>query len=787
MKKSNRRAHQIKNRLASSNAKIIYIFIAMALFLCVLIIRLFWINIVRGESLTRAALNQLTSTEEVQADRGLILDRNHKEFVVNVTKSNVYYNMNFKRGNTYTENERKERNKSIEEDSKAIAKVLNVNWEDLKAKFKGERVVLLARNVDRDVAKTLQNLKLSHLSVEDVQRRYYPQNSMLSETLGFVTDDGVGQYGLESRYDDALSGISGKTISIRTNTHSQIPLTEEENYAPKEGQNLILTIDGTIQKICESIADATRIDQNAEEVNIIVQNVKTGDILAMVSSQSYDANNPKNPVGEEQERIWDGLSDGEKTDTWYKNWSNYNVSSQFEPGSTFKVFTAAAALEQATTYPMKEYYCPGYYDAFKDAVIKCSSTNRGKKTMEQAMIESCNVTLINMANELGKDSFLNYIKSFGFGERTGIDLPAEAVGTVPKKASDISGVNLATMSYGHGVAVTPIQLINSFTAIVNGGDLLTPKIADSLEDRSGNVIKKFEPQIKRKIISEQTSQQMLDILYKVVEEGTGKKARVEGYKIGGKTGTAYIPSEAGGYEDAYISSFLGVAPVDNPEISVLVVVQKPVGNFYAATVAAPAAGEVFEKTLEHLGVKREVKEATDGEAVSVPNLMNRLVSDAGRELVDLGLKFNTNVEDLSDASVVVKQTPNPETVVSQGSIVDLFVSTKEAPIMPDLTGMSKKEAQQVLKDLDVSYNMKGEGYVVDQSVQPGTKLKEGTVITFEMSEQISSTDTKDSGNETHRPSEKTMNTASETMSNTTSNHAHHHDIGEEPRNASNEE
>lgn len=744
MKVKLKRAREINGSQKNVNFKIFVIFLGMALFFCIIIIRLLYINIVRGEELTRKALNQLTSTEVVQADRGIIYDRNNKELVVNITKSNVYYNMDFKKGDKYTEKEIAEKKKKVEKHSLEIAKVLKVPQAEIKKKFVGDKVVQIASNVDRDKANELRNLKIEKLSIDDVPRRFYPNGSVLSEVLGFVTDDGNGQYGLESSYDTAMSGIAGKNISIKANTRMQIPLTDEESYAPKEGQNLILTIDDNIQKFAEEAAEKSRVKHNAEEVNIIVQSTKSGEILAMASALSYDANNPKAPVGDEQKKDWDMLTQDEKTVAWYKNWTNFNVSSQYEPGSTFKLITAAAGLEEATTYPLKEYHCPGQIKFF-DRVIKCSSKSSGTKTMQQALVESCNITLMKMAEELGPERFYKYVKAFGFGEKTGIDLPAEASGSIPNNYKDISAIRLATMSYGHGIAVTPIQLINSVSAIANGGDLKIPRVVKRLEDRNKNVLKKYDSVSRRKVVSAETSKKMLDIMYKVVEEGTGKNARVEGYKIGGKTGTAYVPSKAGGYEDEYISSFVGVAPIDNPEITVLVVVQKPKGDFFAATVATPAAQEVLKNSLEYLGVEKtqpvEKKEKSD-EQILVPNFKNMLVSDAGKELVSLGLKFNTNQNSLSDASIVIKQEPKAGSLVKPGSIVDLYVSSSKEKYMPDLVGKSKEEIELVLKALDVSYNINGNGVVLGQTIAPGTKLGVDSKVEFEMSNSDDKLNTK---------------------------------------------
>ncbi|RVU54780.1 penicillin-binding transpeptidase domain-containing protein [Anaerosphaera multitolerans] len=724
-----------KNFLNIANSKVFIIFFLLAFLFALIIIKLFMINFVEGEELTRQALNQLSKSETVKADRGIIYDRNKKELAINVTKSNLYYDMTYDK-NKYDNNKNKF-NEEVESDAKVIASVLEKDVEDVLKYMVGNKTVKIASNVTREKGNELRSLGMNRLSVEDVTKRLYPYDSLACHVIGFTNDEGTGQYGIESKYDEELSGIPGKNISLKSNAQNQIPLTDEESYAPKEGVYPVLTLDENIQQFAEDAALKSRLEHNAEMVSVIVQDTQTGEILAMANNEGYDLNNPKDPVGEENIQNWDNYSEEEKLEHWYKNWSNFCVNSQYEPGSTFKLITAAAALEEAKTDLEKTYLCNGVYTEIPSAPITCTSDNRGQRSLEQAMAESCNISFVRIGNDLGAENMLKYIKAFGFGERTGIDLPAEAKGEIPKDVKDITPVKLSRLSYGHAIAVTPIQLINSVSAIVNGGYLNTPRMVDRIEDSNGNVIEEFETERKRRVISEENSEIMKDLMRKVVEEGTGRRAKVEGYQVGGKTGTANAVLETGGYDpNNYISSFVGVAPMNDPKVTVLVIVQKPKGEFFGSTVAVPAAQSVLKNTLEYLNIpKTEEVKVEDEELIEVPNVSNLLLPEAGKTLVDLGLQFNVKSKNITDNAVVIGQKPAAGNYVKKESIVDLEISNNESKtkVMPSLYGVSEKDLQPILENLGIDYTIKGGGHVVSQSIYPGEKIDNDSFLTLEMS------------------------------------------------------
>jgi stage V sporulation protein D (sporulation-specific penicillin-binding protein) len=370
-------------------------------------------------------------------------------------------------------------------------------------------------------------------------------------------------------------------------------------------------------------------------------------------------------------------------------WRNYAINDIYEPGSTFKIVTAAAALEEASADLDTHYYCDGFIRDIPGVVLRCSSwyDPHEDQDFSTAFSNSCNVAFVNMARDLGTEKMFEYIKAFGFGEVTGIDLLGEQRGIIPSGTESIREVNLATLSYGHGIAVTPIQMINAISVVGNGGNLMTPHIVKGLADDEGNVVEIFEPEVRRQVISETTANELLDMLELTVLEGTGRKAYVPGYRIGGKTGTAQKIIEGRYVDGKYISSFGGLAPVDDPQVAVLVIVDEPTGIYYGGTVAGPPAASVIESTLTYLEVPREYTdeelEATQ-ETVIVPDVRNTSINGAGREISDLGLKYTTEYEDFNTDTLVLDQYPSPGVEVTKGSIIDLYLEDgTNNPVLSD--------------------------------------------------------------------------------------------------------
>lgn len=753
----------LKKRQRVNNSALIF-FLLLAILFIVIIFRLLYIQVVESEKLTIDALNQITKSEVISSNRGIIYDRNMKELAINISKANVFYNM------SYLERVKKEsagdykkrKNKILLEDSKIISEICQVDQEEVLEKMKGSKVVRLVSNIDRAMAMKLRDKRstlskekkdnLQAMSVDDVIRRFYPFNNLASYVIGFTNDENLGQYGIEASFDEELTGIPGKNVSQKDNAHNIIPLTEEETFAPKEGYSVVLTLDSNIEQFVESAAQDALKKNEADQVDVIVQDTKSGEILAMASKADYNLNNPKEPINQDQEKNWKSYTDEEKTNIWYDNWRNFNVNDQYEPGSTFKLITASSALEQNTTSPDKTYVCTGQVN-IDGAILKCTSHQRGPKTMAQALEQSCNVSFVRIGLELGRVNFLRYIKAYGFGERTGIELNGEASGLIPSSPDSISDVRLATMSYGHGIAVTPIQLINAVSAISNGGYLNRPRIVKEVVDENDNVIEKKDKSVLRRVISKETSDTMRILMERVVKNGTGKRAQVPGYRIGGKTGTAEIVKKDGtGYEDAYITSFIGVAPIQDPRITVLVIVKNPKGEILGSTVAAPVGGQIMDRILNYLKVPKteEVKDDKK-ELVSIPDVTGKLIEDGGKCLIEKGLRFNTNINDIKDTAVIVGQNPSQGVDVPYGSIVDLAIenNNQEKITMPDLSGKSKREIESILNKLKLEYNIKGDGYFISQSPAKGEKLDKDELVEIVL-EDLGDSSAKDDENNSNK-------------------------------------
>ena len=757
-----------KAKTKNANRFIFVFFIFLAFLFVILIGKLLWIQIVQSEELTIAALNQLTRSEVINSNRGIIYDRNNKEMAINVTKCNVFYNMDYlKENKNESKSDFKNRKEKLyDEDAKIIPDVTGIDYDEIRSKMEGDKVVRLATNIERGKAQELKDIRtkiiennkkkkdafkanLIAMSIDDVTRRLYPFNNLASYIIGFTNDENVGQYGIEASYDEELSGISGKSVSLKDNASNKIPLTDEETYAPKEGYSVVLSIDSNIQQFAETAAINAKKENEADKVSIIVQDTMTGEILAMTTKDDYNLNDPRAPLNEKQEEIWDDLSEEEKMEILYDNWRDFNVNDQYEPGSTFKLITAAAAIEENAAQPDSQYSCAGAM-VIGNNRLTCTSNSRGKKTLAKAIEESCNMTMVQVGQDLGKEKFLKYIKAFGFGRKTGIELYGESTGIIPVSSDNISKVNLATMSYGHSIAVSPLQLINAVSAISNGGYLNKPTLIKEMVDANGNIVEKKRTELRRRVISEETSDKMKIMMRRVVENGTGKKAQVPGYIIGGKTGTANIATPTG-YLEAYNSSFVGVAPLNDPRFTVLVVVNNPKGGILGGAVAAPVAQEVLSKSLNYMKIQKTEEVDEKDEFVSVPDVGSLLLEDAGKILLDSGLRFNTNAETVLPYSVVTNQSPSAGSYVLKDTIVDLAVNDKDSGIliMPDLSRKSRKESQSILNSMNLEYNIKGNGDFISQSPRPGQKLSASESVTLNYSrrdEEIKDRDKKESTN-----------------------------------------
>lgn len=734
----------MKKNSTMYDKRIIFLLIFFLILSLAIISRLFYIQVVKGGVYSKMALEQINRSEEIVSDRGMIYDRTGKKMAVNIAASTVYVNPN-------AFGDEKEKSRVIEE----LAPLVEMEEGELYNRLSSGKRTKIRQWVDREISNRILEKNFRGVEVVEGYRRFYPFGKMASHLIGFTNVDGVGQYGVESSYNSELTGSPGRILKSSDAGNRQLPTGNMEVFEADDGLSAVLTIDQGIQSLIEEETSKILQEFGADRVHIIVQEVSTGDILGMNSYPAFDSNSPTLAITESQANSWKNMTSEEIQNDWYKNWRNPLVNNIYEPGSTFKLITAATAIEENSTNPDKQYYCTGYIRDIKNAPpLKCVSYAHphGDITLREALAKSCNPSFVYVNRELGRENFLKYIKAFGFGEKTGIDLAGEALGIIPKSAEDISEIGLATMSYGHGIAVTPIQLINAVSAIGNDGVLMTPRVVKELVDGEGRVVRSMEISEKRQVISPETATKMLDMMAGVVNNGMASRANSSSYRVGGKTGTANKVLESGGYaQDKYVSSFVGLAPIDKPVISVLVILDNPKTQTYGSIVAAPSAKNIIEYTLKLLGVRENPRESIDEnkDYVRVPDVTFRLIGDAGKIITNSDLKYTTEYINITEETLVISQKPKAGELVDRGSIVEFEVDLNngETIILPNLTGMNIKEIESYMNKNKLEFEVEGEedGVIIKMSPNYSSRVKAGEKITFTLGEksELQELDTSD--------------------------------------------
>lgn len=629
--------------------------------------RLIRIQLIEGEEYKKGALQQWTKAIDITSDRGLIYDRKGKKLAINTTAYTVWAAPS-----------------DLDEPEAAalqLGPILGMDSEELYKKITSDsNVEKLKQWVTRSEADQIRELGLRGISIVDDSKRYYPFGSFGAYIIGFTDIDNKGLYGIERVYDEYMAGTPGVWVKATDAANRQLPYDGEQIYDAEDGLSVVLSVDETIQGFAEDAAEKAMETNKAKSVSIIVMDPETGEVLAMANKPDYDPNYPRQAMDPAINEEWSKLPPEEQQQKWFQMWRNYAINDLYEPGSTFKIVTAAAALEEGSATLNSHYYCNGFIRDIKGVVLRCSSWYDPHEDQDFAtsFSNSCNVAFVNMARELGKEKLYEYIKAFGFGQTTGIDLLGEQRGLIPSGIESIREVNLATLSYGHGISVTPIQMINAIAAVANNGKLMTPMMTRSLIDSEGKVVKQFYPEMKRQVISENTADMLLGMLEKTVLEGTGKKAYVPGYRVGGKTGTAQKIIDGRYVDKKYISSFGGVAPVDDPRIAVLVIVDEPTGIYYGGTVAGPFAAMVIENTLNYMEIPRKYTEAelkNIEEKVLVPEVTGLTIAEAGELISGMDLKYTTEYEDFTLDTIIVDQYPKAGNELQRGGIIDLYLAS----------------------------------------------------------------------------------------------------------------
>ncbi len=673
--------------------------------------RLWQLTVLDSSTLTQRGVNQWTKEGIVTARRGTILDRNSNVLALSATSYMVCADPRLV---TDPELFVQTLDDVLPLGEGALAK--------LRDNTKGS--VILKRQVTRDTVDKIRQLKttadpragLSAITFDEDARRWYPYGQLLSQVLGLTNVDSLGQSGLETQYETVLAGQEGSFLR-QVDARNRVLAGSESWYIPsRQGSTLKLTIDATIQQIAEkAMRECLEVNQ-AESVTCLVSDVRTGALLALCMKPDYDPNDPpRNDVSALTELM-----------------RITAISDVYEPGSTFKILTSAAAIDCGVTTPEDQFYCSAKVKVDGDT-IRCWGAAHGAETMAEGLMNSCNPVFVELALRMGTDTFYRYLTAFGLGRRTGIDLPGEAAGILIGSRY-VKNVDLARIGFGQSVAVTPLQLMMAANAAINGGKLMKPYLVSEIQSPQGEVLQRYHPTVVSTPISPETSATMRRLLENVVEKGGGKNARLPGYRIGGKTGTAQVYKEGRIVSDVHIGSFYGFAPADDPLVSVLVIVNEAhVPVDYGSTTAAPFAGQVLGDVLRHLQIKPYADE-TLPDAV-VPDITGLTISAARRTLAEAGLEM---LED-GVSQTVLDQLPPAGASLPQGGHVMAYTAasnqvTPDTLIrIPDFSGQSDVDCARTARLRGLSLQLEGTGLCIRQTPAAGEYVPPGTEVTITLS------------------------------------------------------
>ncbi len=571
--------------------KILVVFVCASIILIALIGRLIYLMVFDAEYYQKKATMLHERERTIKAARGEIVDRNGTVLATNKTVCTI----------SVIHNQLKEPEKVI----RILSKELQIEEEKVKKKVeKVSSMEKIKTNVDKKIGDKIRNYNLAGVKVDEDYKRYYPFQEIASKVLGFTGGDNQGIIGLEVKYEEDLKGTNGTILTVTDARGVELEGVAEDRIEPVPGNTLQISLDYNIQEFCQQAAEKVMEEKQADSVSILLMNPQNGEILSMVNVPEFNLNSPYKLNTIEN---MDAMSDEIKQEKLNQMWRNPSINDTYEPGSVFKIVTAAACLEEGVVTINDSFFCPGYR-IVEDRKIRCHKAGgHGQETFKEGIQNSCNPVFMDIGLRLGADRFYDYFKTFGLMEPTKIDLPGEA-GTIMHKKENIGLVELATMSFGQSFQITPVQMATTVSSIINGGKRVVPHFGVSVYDPSGEKIKDFKYKEREQIVSKETSKTMRMLLESVVSEGSGKNAYIEGYSIGGKTATSQtLPRSA----HKYISSFLGFAPAENPKILGMVVIRNPQGVYYGGTIAAPVLRNIYDNVLPYLGIpKKELKKGT---------------------------------------------------------------------------------------------------------------------------------------------------------------------------------
>lgn len=742
----------------------------MTVFCAAVIVRLFVVSVVDNSKYEGMANNYHFGTMTLSANRGAIYDANGTALAWSATVYNIYIDPTLYREEMKSIEDANDKKKSAAEEENETAdnlvdvdqlktsitnflsEKLGLKTEEVEASFEkdGRYYVLqtqVEKNVTDEITAYFEKLNLSFIGTEATTRRYYPQNELAAAVIGFTNGDGDGQYGLEYQYDDYLSGVDGRVISAQAANGEEMPYRYSTTYDAEDGDSLYLTLDTTIQYYLEkSLAEMVEKFEVKERACGVIMNPKTGAVYAMATYPTFDLNNPSEIYDTKTAQELAALPESEYSTAYATaretQWKNKVISEISYPGSTFKIVTTADAFEEnLINMETDSFYCSGQVQV-ADALIHCSNTaGHGAQTFTQALTNSCNPAFIEIGQRIGIDKFSYYFEGFGLAEKTGIDLPGEAV-SYSVTGDDMTIVDLASAAYGQCNKVTAMELVTAYSAAINGGYMVTPHVVDHVVDSNGNIVLQNETEVKRQIVSEETSAIVREQLEAVVNNNPSHNAYIQGYRIGGKSGTAEKLDTSTADDRQHVASYCCFAPADDPEVIMLIMADEPnkeIG-YYSSQVVVPYARDIMEEILPAMGFYPEYSDGEDTDStVTVPYLQSADITSAESTLAQLGLTY----EVVGDGTTVASQSPSTGTSVTKGGKVILYTevggNSGDTIEVPNLVGMTAAEVNETMTYYDLNYAIVGSsasesGALVQyQSEEAGTVVPRGTAITLTLS------------------------------------------------------
>ena len=723
--------------------------IVVILILLLLIVRIGFLQFVQGNYLKELAYNQQTINQIISPKRGNIYDSTGKALAISAQVDTITINPN-----KLVKNSNDETKEFKEKIAKGLSEIFELNYDEVLEKVNSSsQVETIAKKVEQEKVDTLKKWieenKISvGINIDEDTKRYYPYNTVASNVIGFCGNDNQGLSGIESKWDSILTGTPGKIVSSKGSNQEEIPNAEETYISAENGSDLTLTIDLNIQTIIEKYLKQAVEDNDCKKGgNVIVMNPKNGDILGMACYPDYNLNSPYTPNSTLAE-TYDSLSNEEKSESLYKMWSNKSVAETYEPGSVFKVITASVALEEniTTTDKSNDFYCKGY-EEFEDSSasqplkISCWRANpHGVQSLRQALCNSCNPAFMQLGKRIGAPTLYKYYEAFGLFDSTNSGLYGEQ-SSIFQKLDKVGPVELATMSFGQRLNVTPLQMATAIACVANDGVLMKPRIVKQVTNTDSGSVSEIPVTQVRQVISKETAQEVKSMMESVVTIGTGKHAAVSGYSIGGKTGTSepvYNKTEEG-----YVASYVAISPVEDTQVVLLLTLyDPPKSNHQGGQLAGPVVSQMLSEILPYLGIpsnENSSDSSSSDNLIVVPDVRNKTVSEAEKILKNSGFSTKTYVNGDANNTLVVDQTPKPGVSLSKNSVVVLYGEGNDVATsvtVPDLKGMNASQASNTLKEKNLNISIEGSGTVISQDAAKDEQVPEGTVIKVTLKQNL---------------------------------------------------